>query len=71
MKGQCDLNAQFLHIILREQVFFQKMNNCPENPHKSSLSSTLSCLSSSTIKEKSKKPKQKGHFCLKNLATFS
>ena len=80
MEGQCDLNAEFLCIILREQVFFQKMTHLPPfsafmnwfwNPHKSLLSSTLSWLSSSKIQEKSNKPKQKGHICLKNLATSS
>ena len=41
--------------------------NCSKNHLKSLLSSTLSCLSSSTIQEKCNTPKQKGGTCLRNL----
>ena len=76
MEEECDLNAQFLCILLREQVSFKKCSiyphflhymNCSKNHLKSFFSSTFSCLSSSTIQEKSNKPKQKGNTCLKNL----
>ena len=52
----CNIHPHFLHYM-----------NCSKNYLKSLLSSTLSCLSSGTIQEKSNKPKQKGHTCLKSL----
>ena len=77
MEEECDLNAQFLYIILREQLFFRKIlylplfypyyMNCFESYLKSLFSSTLSCLSSSTFQEESNKPNLKRHTCLNNL----
>ena len=80
MEGQCDLNAQFLCIILREKVFFQKMTHLPpfsalyELSSKSSQINTFNHSFMPVTKYNSRKinkPKQKGHICLNKLTTFS
>ena len=69
MEEEYDLNAQFLCIILRQQVLILCIiyTNCSKNNLKSILLSNLPCLSSTATQEKPNRGKQKGHSCLKNL----
>ena len=80
MEGQCDLNAQFLCILLIEKVFFQKTTHLPPFSalyKLSSKSSQINTFNHSFMpvtkynSRKINKPKQKGHICLNNLPTFS